>query len=73
MRIVLQDTFLCVHIPIVGMVDFQFLAQFPVDQIPHPVVSSLVLLLRLFAAFAYYVIIRFFSFTTKPTLLFCYV
>ena len=51
------------HIPFVGMVKFKFLAHFPVDHLAHPVVSSLVLLLSQFAAFAYYVIDGFISVT----------
>ena len=38
------------------MVKFKFLAHLPVDHLAHPVVSSLILLLRKFAAFANYVI-----------------
>ena len=53
------------HIPFVGMVKFQFLAHFPVDHLAHPVVSSLVLLLCQFAAFAYYVIDGFISDTVS--------
>ena len=55
------------HIPFVGMVKFKFLAHFPMDPVAHPVVSSLVLLLCQFAAFAYYVIDRLVSVTTLPT------
>ena len=43
---------------IVRMVKFQFLAQFSVDPVAHPVVSSLTLFLRKFAAFAHYLIDR---------------
>ena len=45
------------------MVKFKFLAHFPVDHLAHPVMSSLVLLLCQFAAFAYYVIDGFISVT----------
>ena len=45
-----------VLIPFVGMVKFKFLAYFPVDPLAHPGMSSFVLLLCQFAAFAYYVI-----------------
>ena len=41
----------------------QFLVQFPVDHLAHPVVSNLIRFLCQFAAFAYYVIDRFFSIT----------
>ena len=49
------------HIPFVGMVKFKFLAHFPADHLAHPVMSSLVLLLCQFAAFAYYGIDGFIS------------
>ena len=49
------------------MVKFQFLAQFSVDHLAHPVVSSFILLLRSFATFAY-VINRFVFVATKSTL-----
>ena len=35
------------------MVKFKFLAQFPVDHVPHPVVFTLVFFLRSFAEFGY--------------------
>ena len=54
-RVIFWDRCWVVHIPFVGMVKFKFLAHFPVDHIAHPIVSSLVLLLCQFAAFAYYV------------------
>ena len=38
------------------MVKFKSLAQFPVDHLAHPVISGLILFLREFTAFAYYVI-----------------
>ena len=63
MRLILQDEFLVVYIPLVGIVKFQYLARFPVDFFPHPVVSSLIIFLRLFAQFTY-VIDRFVSITT---------
>ena len=56
-----------VHIPFVCMVKFKFLAHLPVDHLAHPVVSSLVLLLCQFAAFAYYVNDGFISFTAEST------
>ena len=46
------------HIPFINMVKFLSLAQFPVDQISHPVVPCCVILLCYFNAFAYYVINR---------------
>ena len=39
------------------MVKFQFLEQFLVDPLSHPVVSSLILLFLKFASFTYYMII----------------
>ena len=55
------------HIEFVRMVKLQFFAQFPVDHPAHLLVSSLVLFLCKFAAFAYHVIDRFVSLTTLPT------
>ena len=49
---------------VVYLAKFKFLAQFPVDPIPYPVVFCLILVLRSFVAFAYYMIDRFVSFTT---------
>ena len=43
MRLILQDGLWFGRIPFGGIVKFQFLAQFPVDYHPHPVVSSLLL------------------------------
>ena len=54
------------YTPFVGMVKFKFLEHFPVDHLANPVVSSFVLLLCQFAAFAY-VIDGFISFTTEST------
>ena len=39
--LILQDRFWVVHIPFIRMVKFRLLAQFPVDHLTHPVVSSL--------------------------------
>ena len=66
--LILQDGFWVLHIPFVHMVKFKLLAQFPVDHLVYPVVSSLIRFLRLVTAFAYYVIDRFLSITTWPTL-----
>ena len=63
-RLILQDRFLVVPIPFVRRVKLQFLAQFPVDPLTHLVVSSHILLLFKFAAFALYVIDRFVSIST---------
>ena len=52
-----------VHMPFVTKVKFKFLAHFPVDHLADPVVSRLILLLCLFAAFPYYVIDCFVSVT----------
>ena len=61
-RLILRDGLWIVYI--VRMVTFQFFAQFLVGQLFHPVVSSLILFMRYFAAFAYYGINRFVSITT---------
>ena len=42
---ILHDRFLVVHIPFVRMVKLQFLAQFPVDHLAHPVVPCLIIFL----------------------------
>ena len=42
-RLIFWDEFWIVHIPYVCLVKFKRLAQFPVDQLPHPVVSCLML------------------------------
>ena len=42
-HLILQDKFLVIHIPFVRMVKLKFLAQFQVDHLDHPVVSSLIL------------------------------
>ena len=55
------------HIPFVSMVKFKFLAHLPVDHLAHPVVSSLILLLCQFAAFAYYVVDGFISVAADST------
>ena len=64
MRLILRDEFWIMHILLIRMVKFQFLVQFPVDHLAHPVVSCLILDLRKFAAFTYYAIDRFVSITT---------
>ena len=43
MYVILQDRCWVVQIPFVRMVKFQFLAQFPVDHLTHPVLFSLIL------------------------------
>ena len=43
MSVILQDRFWVVYIPFVRMIKFKFLAQFPVDDLAHPVLSSLVI------------------------------
>ena len=64
MHFILQEGFWFVHIPFYSMIKFQFLIQFPVDHLPCPFVSSLILSLHEFATFAYYVINRFLSIIT---------
>ena len=44
-RLILLDRFWIVDIPFVRMVKFQFLAQFPVDHLVHPIASCLILFL----------------------------
>ena len=61
---ILLDRFWVVDIPFVPMVKFKCLAQLPVDHLAHPVISSFIILLCQFAAFAYLVIDRFVSITT---------
>ena len=63
LRLILQDGFWFVYIPFGSMVKFLFIAQFPVNHLLHPVVSSLILPLRYFATFADYAIGRFVSIT----------
>ena len=41
-RLFLQDAFWVVHIPPFRMVKFKLFAQFPVDSVPHPIMSSLI-------------------------------
>ena len=43
MRVIFKDRRRVVHIPFVRKVEFKFPAHFPVDNLAHPVVSSLVL------------------------------
>ena len=44
--LIFQDGFWFVQIPFVRIVKFKLLAQFLVDHLPHPVVSSLIFFLR---------------------------
>ena len=53
MHIILYEEFCFVQVVFGSMVKFQFLAQFPVDNLSHPFMLSLVLFWRKFAAFAY--------------------
>ena len=64
-RLIFQGGFWVVHIPFVRMVKFKLLAQFPVDHLANPVMSSLILSVRQFTAFAY-VIDRFASLYFTP-------
>ena len=66
-RLILQDRFWFVHILFLRVVQFQFLAQFPVDHLAHPVVSCLILLLCYLDEFAYHVIDSFVSINTLPS------
>ena len=51
-HLILQERCWVVHIPFIHMVKFKFLAQFPLNHLSYPVVSSLILFLCQFAAFA---------------------
>ena len=62
-----QYGFKVVLILLVRINKFQFLAQFQVDYLSNPVVSSSILLFHEFAAFGYYMIDRFISINTLPT------
>ena len=62
--VIFHDRCWVVHIPFVYMVKFEFLAHLPVDHFADPIISSLLFLLRQFAAFTYYVIDGFISVTT---------
>ena len=53
MRLILQDGFWVVQIPLFRLVKLKFLVHFPVDHFPHSDVSSLILLLYQLATFAY--------------------
>ena len=44
-RLIPQEIFFIVQIPLVCILKFKFFAQLPVDYLPHPVVSSLILFL----------------------------
>ena len=43
--VILKNRYWVVHKPFVFIVKFEFLAQFPVDYLAHPVVSSIILFL----------------------------
>ena len=64
MCVIAQNKCWVEHLPFLRMVKFHFLSQFSVDHIAHQVVSSLLLILSQFAAFANHVIDRFVSITT---------
>ena len=66
-RLVLPDGFRVALIPCVNIVKFKFLALFPVDHLAHIVLSTFILFLHQFAAFAYYVNDRFISIIILPT------
>ena len=53
MRLILLDRIWVLHIQFVRMVKFQFLAQFPMDHLTHPVLSRLILFLHKFTVFAF--------------------
>ena len=47
MPVIFQDRWWVVHLPFVSMVEFIFLAHFPVDHLAHPVVLLLLLLFEI--------------------------
>ena len=67
MRLILWNGFWFVHIPFGSMVEFQSLAQFPVNHPSSPVVPSFVLLLWDFSVFANYVTNHFVFVSILPT------
>ena len=60
MRLILRGEF-SVHILFSCIVEFQFLAQFPVNYFLQQVLPGLALILPYYVAFDYYVINRFIS------------
>ena len=46
LRLILQDEFWDVYMPLACIAKFKLLAQFPVDHLPHSVVSSFILFMR---------------------------
>ena len=72
-RLILQDGCMDGNIPLIPMVKFHFLAQFPVDQLPLPVVSSLIH----FCANLQHSLVKLYFVSTlslqNPYLLFCYI
>ena len=63
MCVIFLDRCWVVHIQCVRTVKFKFLAYLPLDHLADPVLSSLIFILHLFAAFVYYVIDGFISVT----------
>ena len=61
MSLILLDGFWFVPVPFYVITKFQFLVEFPVDHLSHPVMSSLILLLLYFVTFTY-MIKRFISY-----------
>ena len=43
MLLIIQDWFWIVHVPISSMVKLQFFVQFPMDHLPHPIMSNFTL------------------------------
>ena len=64
MCLIFLDKLWIVSIPFGIMVKSEFFALFPVDNLPHPVMFSLILFLYYFAIFAYDMINSFVSLTT---------
>ena len=61
MRLILQKGFWFVNIPFDSTVKFQFLAQFPMNHLSHPIVSSLAFFLRKFASLLLFTSLEFFT------------
>ena len=64
MLLIFLDRFLVVQILFVCMIKFKLHTQIPVDYLPHPGISGLILSLHKLSAFAYNVIDYLVSFTT---------
>ena len=66
-RLILQDIFWVAHIPFVRVAKLKFLARFPVNHPPRPVLPSLVFFLCYLVVFAYSMIDCFVFINTEST------